>query len=127
MRPKNNQEIGALPPDYFRPRDFEYAQPLYDLAFLLQVDALAKNQDVPEYRTFALWKAAISIDGYTTNVDRWLDKPGSLDLLDYEPSARIRDYFRAIRDTGTIPELEAFNSPSHQACLRLRAIRADGS
>jgi hypothetical protein len=27
--------------EYFRLRDFEYAQPLYDLAFLIEVDALA--------------------------------------------------------------------------------------
>ena len=59
--------------DYFRVRDFEYAQPLYDLAFLLEVDALRMGRDVPKYRTFSLWKAAYRLDGYTTAIDRWLD------------------------------------------------------
>jgi len=126
MRPKTNHKIRALPPDYFRPRDFEYAQPIYDLAFLLQVDALSKKQDVPEYRTFALWKAAVSIDGYTTSVDKWLEDVGAGDRLDCVPTRRITEHLRAIRDTGTIPELEALTSPSHQACLRLRAIRGLG-
>ncbi len=46
------QHLRSLGSDYFRPRDFEHVQPLYDLAYLLQIDALAKNEDVPEYQ----WK-----------------------------------------------------------------------
>src|SRR5882757_9392309 len=85
-----------LDEDYFRPRDFEYAQPLYDLAYLLEVDALAKSVDAPEYRTFALWKAALSIDGYTGNVSRWLDGADGDSRLDCEPSQRIQNYLRTV-------------------------------
>ena len=126
MRTKMNRSAGPLPSDYFRPRDFEYAQPLYDLAYLLQIDALSREEDVPEYRSFALWKAAIGIDGYTTNVDTWLGNPDSSGLLDLEPSSRITAYLRSIRETGTLPELEALASPEHRGCLRLRAIRGLG-
>src|SRR5436305_15308320 len=69
-----------LTSDYFRIRDFEYAQPLYDLAFLLEVDAIFKGQEIPKYRTFSLWRAAYSLDGYGTTFDRWLD--GTLTDLD---------------------------------------------
>ena len=116
----------ALEPDYFRPRDFEYAQPLYDLAYLLEVDALAKNEDAPEYRTFALWKAALSIDGYTGNVSRWLEDTGNDSVLDYEPSQRIRNYLRTIATSGSVSELDELRSPAHERCLRLRAIRSLG-
>src|SRR5690242_15279338 len=65
---------GAAPTeDYFRIRDFEYVQPLYDLAFLLEVAALANGSEVPKYRTFSLWRAGYSLDGYGTMIDRWLD------------------------------------------------------
>jgi hypothetical protein len=36
-------EQPELNAEYFRLRDFEYAQPLYDLAYLLEVDALARG------------------------------------------------------------------------------------
>src|SRR5580700_10378573 len=71
---------------YFRIRDFEYVQPLYDLAFLLEVDALAKGTEVPKYRTFSLWRAGYSLDGYGTTVDRWLDGSAIDADLDYLPS-----------------------------------------
>src|SRR3989442_8866308 len=35
-------ETATLSNDYLRIRDFQYAQPLYDLAYLLEVDAIAK-------------------------------------------------------------------------------------
>ena len=68
------KSTASLGSDYFRIRDFEYVQPLYDLAFLLEVDALAKGTEVPKYRTFSLWRAGYSLDGYGTTVDRWLDR-----------------------------------------------------
>src|SRR5882762_5388610 len=78
--------------DYFRLRDFEYAQPLYDLAYFLEADAIAKGQEIPKYRTFSLWRAAYSFDGYSTAIDRWLDNEIGDDCLDYVPSGRIRTY-----------------------------------
>jgi histidinol phosphatase-like PHP family hydrolase/predicted nuclease with RNAse H fold/dephospho-CoA kinase len=120
------KHLRSLDSDYFRPRDFEHVQPLYDLAYLLQIDALAKNEDVPEYRVFALWKAALSLDGYTTNVNRWLHGDADEDTLDSDPSSRIKDHLLKIEATGTIPELEALSTPAHQACLRLRSVRGLG-
>lgn len=119
--------VSLLPDDYFRPRDFEYAQPLYDLAFLLQVDALAKQRPVSEYRAFALWKAALSLDGYSTNVDTWLQDTSCAGLLDFKPSSRITEYLFQIREAGTLDELENLASPAHKACLRLRGIRGLGT
>jgi histidinol phosphatase-like PHP family hydrolase/predicted nuclease with RNAse H fold/dephospho-CoA kinase len=120
------KHLRSLDPDYFRPRDFEHVQPLYDLAYLLQIDALAKNEDVPEYRVFALWKAALSLDGYTTNVNRWLHGDADDDTLDSDPSSRIKDHLLKIEATGTIPELQELSTPAHQACLRLRSVRGLG-
>src|ERR1022692_3773653 len=111
---------------YFRPRDFEYVQPLYDLAYLLQIDALAKNEAIPEYRVFALWKAALSLDGYTTSVNRWLHGDADEDTLDSDPSSRIKDHLLKIEATGTIPELQILSTLTHQACLRLRSVRGLG-
>lgn len=116
-----------LGPEYFEPRDFEYAQPLYDLAFLLQVDSVAKKAPVPEYRTFALWKAALSLDGYTSNVHRSLEDESFRASLDFDPSARITQYLRTIGRTGSLPELEDLLSEAHRGCLRLRAIRGLGA
>ena len=120
------KHLRSLDLDYFRPRDFEHVQPLYDLAYLLQIDALAKNEDVPEYRVFALWKAALSLDGYTTNVNRWLHGDADEDTLDSDPSSRIKDHLLKIEATGTIPELQELSTPAHQACLRLRSVRGLG-
>jgi histidinol phosphatase-like PHP family hydrolase/predicted nuclease with RNAse H fold/dephospho-CoA kinase len=120
-----SQHCRSLPPDYFRIRDFEYAQPLYDLAFLLEVDALAKGAEVPKYRTFSLWRAGYSLDGYGTTIDRWLD--GTTEgHLDYAPSSRIREYLAGIRKTGTIPELRSYRGERFERCLRLRSVRGLG-
>jgi histidinol phosphatase-like PHP family hydrolase/predicted nuclease with RNAse H fold/dephospho-CoA kinase len=115
-----------IPADYFRLRDFEYVQPLYDLAFLLEVDAIAKGAEVPKYRTFSLWRAALSMDGYGTTVDRWLDRTISDEELDYIPSSRIASYLKSVRRAGTIPELKPFRSERYRRCLRLRAVRGLG-
>jgi histidinol phosphatase-like PHP family hydrolase/predicted nuclease with RNAse H fold/dephospho-CoA kinase len=117
---------GSLPDDYFRMRDFEYVQPLYDLAFLLEVNALAEGAEVPKYRTFSLWRAGYSLDGYGTTVDRWLDGETSDEDLDYIPSSRIRQYLMKIRRSGTIPELRPFRSERFDRCLRLRSVRGLG-
>jgi histidinol phosphatase-like PHP family hydrolase/predicted nuclease with RNAse H fold/dephospho-CoA kinase len=112
--------------EYFRIRDFEYVQPLYDLAFLLEVDALAKGQDVPKYRTFSLWRAAYSLDGYGVTIDRWLGGDIVDDDLDYVPSSRIRQYLTRIQKTGSIPELRPYRGERFERCLRLRAVRGLG-
>jgi len=114
------------PKEYFRLRDFEYVQPLYDLAFLLEVDALAKGSDIPQYRTFSLWRAAFSLDGYSSAIDRWLEGASSDEDLDYVPSARIRQYLKTVRATGTIPELHSYRSEKYSRSLRLRSVRGLG-
>ncbi len=120
------QSTGSLGRDYFRTRDFEYAQPLYDLAFLLEVAALAKGIEIPKYRTFSLWRAGYSLDGYGTTIDRWLDGTASDEDLDYVPSSRIRQYLTNIRRRGTIPELRAYRGERYDRCLRLRSVRGLG-
>src|SRR5438128_392889 len=116
----------TLPSDYFRIRDFEYVQPLYDLAFLLEVDALAKGTELPKYRTFSLWRAGYSLDGYGTTIDRWLDGSARDEDIDYVPSPRIREYLQQIRKTGTVPELRLYRTERFARCLRLRSVRGLG-
>ena len=72
------------------------------MAFLLEVSALAEGAEVPKYRTFSLWRAAYSLDGYGTTIDRWLDGSATDSDLDYLPSSRIREYLENIRQTGRI-------------------------
>lgn len=112
--------------DYFRVRDFEYVQPLYDLAFLLEVAALAEGKEVPKYRTFSLWRAGFSLDGYGTMIDRWLEGTATNSDLDYVPSTRIRQYLEDIKNTGTVPELREYKVERFQRCLRLRSVRGLG-
>ena len=112
--------------DYFRIRDFEYVQPLYDLAFLLEVDAIAKGTEIPKYRTFSLWRAGYSLDGYGTTIDRWLDGTARDEDLDYVPSSRIRQYLTNVGRSGTIPELRTYRSERFDRCLRLRSVRGLG-
>jgi histidinol phosphatase-like PHP family hydrolase/predicted nuclease with RNAse H fold/dephospho-CoA kinase len=112
--------------DYFRIRDFEYAQPLYDLAFLLEVSAIAKKGEVPKYRAFSLWRAGYSLDGYGVLIDRWLDGTAQDKDLDHVPSGRIRQYLTNIRLSGTIPELRTYCTEEFERCLRLRSVRGLG-
>lgn len=107
-------------------RDFEYVQPLYDLAFLLEVAALAEGKEVPKYRTFSLWRAGFSLDGYGTVIDRWLEGSAADSDLDYVPSIRIRQYLENVKKTGTIPELHTYRSERFDRCLRLRSVRGLG-
>jgi histidinol phosphatase-like PHP family hydrolase/predicted nuclease with RNAse H fold/dephospho-CoA kinase len=116
----------AIDNDYFRLRDFEYAQPLYDLAYFLETDATSKGQEVPKYRTFSLWRAAYSFDGYSTALDKWLDREIGDDCLDYVPSSRIAAYLLAIRQLGTIPELKSYSSKEFDRLRRLRAVKGLG-
>ena len=116
-----------LSDDYFRIRDFEYAQPLYDLAFLLEVEALRTGKDIPKYRIFSLWKAAYRMDGYTTSIDRWLDGKLRDKELDVVPSSRIKQYLQSIRTSGTLPELQAFDKENARRMLRLRSVRGLGA
>src|ERR1035438_10833935 len=112
--------------EYFRVRDFEFVQPLYDLAFLLEIDALARRIEIPKYRTFSLWRAGYSLDGYGTSIHRWLEGVVSNQDLDYVPSSRIKQYLSNIRLTGTIPELTAYQEDLFARCLRLRSVRGLG-
>jgi histidinol phosphatase-like PHP family hydrolase/predicted nuclease with RNAse H fold/dephospho-CoA kinase len=112
--------------DYFRIRDFEYVQPLYDLAFLLEIDALATESEVPKYRTFSLWRAALSLDSYNAIIDRWLDGDSPEAAFDTVPSPRIREYLRSVKKTGTISELRRFRGGGFARSLRLRAVRGLG-
>src|SRR5580704_12116580 len=112
--------------DSFRIRDFEYVQPLYDLAFLLEVDAIAKGTEIPKYRTFSLWRAGYSLDGYGTTIDRWLDGTARDEDLDYVPSSRIRQYLTNVGRSGTIPELRSYRGERFDRCLRLRSVRGLG-
>ena len=119
-------QTSRLKNDYFRLRDFEYAQPIYDLAYFLEVDAVAKGLEIPKYRTFSLWRAAYSFDGYSTELDRWLNQEIGDDYLDYVPSSRIRNYLLAIRQSGTIPELDNYANDEFERIRRLRAVKGLG-
>jgi histidinol phosphatase-like PHP family hydrolase/predicted nuclease with RNAse H fold len=124
---KSRNQVIPGSKDYFRLRDFEYAQPLYDLAFLLEVNALSKGSEIPKYRTFSLWRAGYSLDGYGTTIDQWLDGKIDNEGLDNVPSARIRQYLKDIRQTGTVSELSQFRGEEYERCLRLRSMRGLGA
>jgi histidinol phosphatase-like PHP family hydrolase/predicted nuclease with RNAse H fold/dephospho-CoA kinase len=124
--PRKTSNAVRLTAEYFRVRDFEFVQPLYDLAFLLEIDAIARKIEIPKYRTFSLWRAGYSLDGYDTSIHRWLDGVVSSKDLDYVPSSRIKQYLSNIQLTGTIPELTAYQEDLFARCLRLRSIRGLG-
>jgi hypothetical protein len=96
------------------------------LAFLLEVDALAKRIEIPKYRTFSLWRAGYSLDGYGTTIDRWLDGLLNSEGLDYVPTSRIKQYLSIIQLTGTLPELAAYREDNFARSLRLRSVRGLG-
>ena len=128
ISPQNGSSpfAAGLHREYFRVRDFEFVQPLYDLAFLLEIDALTKGLEVPKYRTFSLWRAAYRLDGYGTAIDRWLEGAIPDQELDYVPTARIKQYLLNIRETGTLPELVAYEGEEFRRSRRLRSIRGLG-
>ena len=121
-----NRPSQGLRPDYWLLRDFEYVQLLHDLAFFLEVEALAKKLPVPEYRAFSLFRAAYSLDSYDTTIARWLCGASTDDVLDYVPTKRIRDYLIAVQNTGTLPELAAFGGAAYVRARRLRSVRGLG-
>src|ERR1700728_2470118 len=99
---------GLLSRDYLRPRDFEYVQPIYDLAFFLELEGVGGATAASPYRALSLWRAAYSLDGYGTTIDRWLDGTARDEDLDYVPSSRIRQYLTNVGRSGTIPELRSY-------------------
>ena len=116
----------SLADDYFRIRDFEYVQPLYDLAFLLEVNALAEGQKCP---STVPSRSGVQ-DTALTVTERQLTVGSTAQVrdedLDYVPSSRIRQYLMKIRRSGTIPELRAYRSERFDRCLRLRSVRGLG-
>ena len=124
---EKNSSMKNLAREIRRLFDFEYAQPLYDLAFLLEIDAKAKNEKIPKYRTLALWKAAISFDSYESRIANWLEGHLVDDDLDQVPSNRIKQHLQTIRESGTLPELESLKSkPNYKRALDLRCVRGFG-
>lgn len=118
------QQNKILPEIYFLPRDFELVQPLYNLAFLLEVVSVFKNQPPPKYRVFSLYQAAHGLDSYTSSICMWLDGQFSDEEMSTVPSPRIRQYLQEIRTTGALAELSALSQEkSAIGCLRLRSIR----
>lgn len=118
------RENKNLPEFYFYPRDFEIVQPLYDMAFLLDIVAIAQKQPPPKYRIFSLFQAAHALDSYTSSVYSWLDGSVGDEELPTIPSSRIRHYLEEIRASGTIEELSLLRrEKAASGCLRLRSIR----
>ena len=109
--------------NYFLLRDFEYSQILYDMAFLVQLAAIATNNEIPKFRLKSIIKAAYSIDGYSTIISEWLNDIKKETHLDYIPSSRIKKYLMSINQKGTIEELKNLWTPEAEGCLRLRSIR----
>ena len=119
--------LEKLGPESYRwVRDFELVQPLYDLAFALEITALATQDAIPKYRAFSLWRAGLGLDGYGTLIDRWIRGIASKEDFDYLPSHRIKQHLTHIHKTGTLPELALFDGARFRRALRLRSIRGLG-
>jgi hypothetical protein len=86
---------------------------------MIEVDALAKGNEVPKFRTFSLWRAGYILDGYGSTIDRWLEGTIRDGDLDYVPSARIRQYLTNIRLSGTVPELHSYRTEQHDRVVAL--------
>jgi len=112
--------------DYLRLRDFEFAQPLYDLAFILEYEAAKGERKSEKYRSSALFKAAYKLDGYSTSVDRWLSSPNEI-KLDLGPSVRIAKYLKEIKHTGYLSNLGAGYLKYYNTPLKLRTFSGLGS
>jgi histidinol phosphatase-like PHP family hydrolase/predicted nuclease with RNAse H fold/dephospho-CoA kinase len=123
---KQRKNTNGISDSYFWIRDYELVQPIYDLAFLLEVSALAEGSDPPKYRTFSLWRAGLHLDGYGTVVDRWLAGDIDSEELDHVPSSRIKQHLSSIRQTGSLPELLSFSEEKFKRALRLRSVRGLG-
>lgn len=114
------------PAGYFLPRDFEIVQPIYDLAFLLQVVPRARSAEVSKYRTLSLGKVAHSLDSYSTGVAHWFRGELPDSEVDYVPSSRIKNYLATIIEKGTLDELGDFLSEKARGCLHLRSHKGLG-
>lgn len=111
-----------IPKNYFYIRDFEYAQLIYDFAFLLEVKEASNDKLASKFRIKSLLKAALSLDGYTCTYSKWLNSEISDDALDYIPSLRIKNYLNEIVQTGTIKEYDKIKFKNYEICLQLRSI-----
>lgn len=109
--------------DYLR--DFEFAQPIYDLAFGLDVLRYYKGLSDGSYRSTSLWLAAYRLDGYSTSVKRMLLGQKSR-LPDIIPSDRIIRYLNEIDKTSTLAELVSIRNKIGEAPFRLRKIAGMG-
>ncbi len=115
--------MGKKIPDwYYQIRDFEYAQSIYDLAYLLEIGALAKNKDIPKYRISSLRRAAYKIDGYSTLINQWLANKDKNNNLDYIPSTRIRKYLETFHSSDNQGILKRID-PLEEGCLRSRSLK----
>lgn len=112
-----------FPVDYWFPRDFEIVQPLYDLAFLLEISSISKKEKIPEYRILSLYRAAHKLDSYTSSICKWLDGILGDNNMGNRPSNRIRQYLEYIRNTGTLENLQYLLFSDNAPCLRLRSLR----
>lgn len=117
----------AVHEPYFRYRDYEFAQPLYDLAFVLEIASLIERVKTPKYRKLALWKAALAIDSYGSFVEESLIANVAKGEPEFEPSDRIKVHLKSIQKGGAIAELESLLlDKRYQAALRLRSLRGLG-
>ena len=116
----------SWPNDYFKVRDFELVQPLYNLSFLLQIIPLAAKKIASKYRTFSLHNAAQSLDSYSNGITRWLSGELREEEMDYPPSLRLKRHLTTIMETGSLPELDEVLSNRGRGCLRLGSVRGLG-
>lgn len=114
------------PNHYFLPRDFEIVQPLYDLAYLLQIIPLSRDEQSSKYRTFSLSKAAHSLDSYSTTIAQSLNGFLHFTDLDFFLSSKIKGYLSTILKYGAIDELHSYLNEREKSCLRLRSIKGLG-
>jgi histidinol phosphatase-like PHP family hydrolase/predicted nuclease with RNAse H fold/dephospho-CoA kinase len=122
-----NKNSSDIRDPYVLYRDYEIAQPLYDLAFVLEIAAILAGTKTPKYRKLALWKAALAIDSYGSFVEKSLLASLANGETEFEPSDRIKLHLHSIIKNGAIAELEPFLlDQKYQAALRLRALRGVG-
>jgi len=110
--------------DYFYLRNYEYAQYLYDIAYIDELKCLSNNTKISKYRIKSLMNAAFNIDGYSNSIYRWLnDEKDTNNLISYQPSHRIKKYLVSLQ-LGNIDQILHHKITSTEiGCLRLRSIR----
>ena len=106
---------------YFRYRDFELVQPLYDFGFMLELASHIDPQGASPYRIKALNEVALRMDSYSSSICEWLE--GGDDSIYFQPpSLRIEKYLKEIMETGSIQELSQLTAQYGNTPLRLRAF-----